>query len=89
MIYKRKDFLGLKCLEAEEIHYILNSAQQMKYILSQKNKKFPHLKGKSAVMLFYEESSRSRLSFELAAQYLSANTVDMTVPKHLTRGESL
>ncbi len=89
MIFKRKDFLGLRSLESEEIHYILNTAETMKYILTQKSKKSPHLQGKSAVLLFYEQSSRSRLSFELAAQYLSANTVDVTIPKHLTRGESL
>ena len=50
----------------------------MKYVLNQKNKKSPHLQGKSVIILFYEPSARAKLSYELAAQHLSANVVDMT-----------
>lgn len=89
MIFLKKDFLGLRDITSEEINYILSTAETMKYILNQKNKKSPHLQGKTVVTLFYEASSRSLLSFELAAQYLSANVVDINVCKTLTRGESL
>lgn len=78
MILKRKDFFGLRDVSANEIRYILNTAETMKYILNQKNKKSPHLQGKSVIILFYEPSARAKLSYELAAQHLSANVVDMT-----------
>lgn len=78
MILKRKDFFGLRDVSADEIRYILNTAETMKYILNQKNKKSPHLQGKSVIILFYEPSARAKLSYELAAQHLSANVVDMT-----------
>lgn len=77
MVFRRKDFFGLKDVSAEEIRYILNTAETMKYILNQKNKKSPHLQGKSVIILFYEPSARAKLSFEMAAQHLSANVVDM------------
>jgi len=78
MTFRRKDFFGLKDLNADEISYILSTAETMKYILNQKNKKSPHLQGKSVIILFYEPSARAKLSYELAAQHLSANVVDMT-----------
>ena len=78
MTFRRKDFFGLKDLNADEIRYILSTAETMKYILNQKNKKSPHLQGKSVIILFYEPSARAKLSYEMAAQHLSANVVDMT-----------
>lgn len=78
MSFKRKHFFGLKDLSAEEIKYILSTAETMKYVLNQKNKKSPHLQGKSVIILFYEPSPRAKLSYEMAAQHLSANVVDMT-----------
>lgn len=90
MVFNRKHFLDLKSLSAGEIHYILNSAQKMKYILlSKKGNTSPQLKGKTVATLFHQESSRSRFSFELAAQHLSANVLNLTTSKHFTRGESL
>lgn len=74
----KKDFFGLKDLSAEDISYILGTAETMKYILNQKNKTSPHLKGKSVIILFYETSARAKLSYELAARHLSASVVDMT-----------
>lgn len=79
MIFKRKDFISLMDVSAEEILYILETAETMKYVISQKNKKAPYLQGKSVIILFYEKSVRAKLSYELAAQYLSANIVDITV----------
>lgn len=89
MIFRRKDFFGLRDVSAEEILYILNTAETMKYILNQKNKKSPHLQGKQVVLLFYTQSARTKLSYELAAQHLSANVVDMTVTPENATGESL
>ena len=82
MALHRKDFFGLRDLTADDIRYILSTAETMKYILNQKNKKAPHLQGKSVIILFYEQSARAKLSYELAAQHLSANVVDMTNSAH-------
>ena len=79
MFFKRKDFLSLKDIGAQEILYILNTAETMKIVLRQANKSAPHLRGKSVIILFYEKSVRARMSYELAARYLSANVVDMTL----------
>jgi len=89
MIYKEKDFLGMKDLSAEDIHYILNTAESMKFSINQKNKKNNHLQGKSITTLFYQESSKSRLSFEVAAQNLGASITHLNVSKSNEKGESL
>lgn len=85
----KKDFFGLRDMTAEDIRYILGTAETMKYILNQKNKKSPHLQGKSVIILFYETSARAKLSYELAAQHLSANVVDMTNSIHSLEKDSL
>jgi len=79
LIVTRKDFFGLKDLCAEEIMYILNTAETMKYILNQNNKKSPLLQGKSVVCLFYEVSDRTKIAYEMAANNLSANFMDITL----------
>ncbi|MCD8215656.1 MAG: aspartate carbamoyltransferase catalytic subunit [Clostridiales bacterium] len=79
MNFKRKDFIGLMDVSAEEIKDILETAETMKVVLNQKNKKAPYLQGKSVILLFYEKSTRAKLSYELAAQYLSANCVEISV----------
>ncbi len=89
MIFDRKDFISINDLRAEEILYILETAETMKYVLSQKNKKAPYLQGKSVIILFYEKSVRAKLSYELAAQYLSANIVDINVSEDQNLTESL
>jgi aspartate carbamoyltransferase catalytic subunit len=86
----KKDLLGLKELSAEEIEYILHNAKTMKYILTQKNKKTPHLQGRTVVNLFYENSTRTRLSFELASKYMSANSANISASgSSVQKGESL
>ena len=85
----KKDFFGLRGMSADDIRYILGTAETMKYILNQKDKKTPHLQGKSVIMLFYEQSARAKLADELAAQYLSANVIDMTITVHSIEKESL
>ncbi len=90
MALKSKDLLGLKDLTAEEIHYILNTAKTMKVILLSKNKKTPHLQGKSIITLFYENSTRTRLSFELASKYMSASAANISVASSsVAKGETL
>ncbi len=89
MFLNRKDFLGIRDLTADELEYILKTAETMKFIISQKNKKVPHLQGKSVIILFYDSSPRAKLSYELAAQHLSANVVDMMATAASERRERL
>lgn len=87
---KRKDILGLQDLSPEEIELILNTAEAMKEILGRDLKKVPTLRGRSVVTLFYEPSTRTRTSFELAAKYLGADTVSIAVAtSSVQKGESL
>ncbi len=86
----KQDLLGLKDLSAEGIMTILNSAREMKKIVLQDNKKTTHLQGKTVVNLFYENSTRTRLSFELAAKYMGANAANITASgSSVQKGESL
>ena len=90
MLGDKKDLLGLKDVSAEEIKYILDNAANMKHILEQSNKKVPHLRGKSVITLFYENSTRTRMSFELAGKYLSADTANITASgSSVAKGENL
>ncbi|MGE5405019.1 MAG: aspartate carbamoyltransferase catalytic subunit [Candidatus Saccharibacteria bacterium] len=86
----RKDLLGLKDLNRAEIEAILDTAVPMKDILSRDIKKVPTLRGKVVVTVFYENSTRTRTSFELAGKYLSADTVNLAVStSSVQKGESL
>ncbi len=90
MFEGKKDLLGLKDLTADEITKILDTAKTMKFIMSQKNKKTGHLLGKSVVTLFYENSTRTRLSFELAAKYMSAFASNVSASgSSVAKGETL
>jgi len=90
MVLKSKDLLGLKEITAEEIEYILNTAKTMKHIILSKNKKTPHLQGKSIITLFYENSTRTRLSFELASKYMSASAANVSASSSsVAKGETL
>lgn len=90
MGYKHKDLLGLRELTKEEILYIIETAKTMKYILETNNKKTPHLQGKSIVTLFYENSTRTRLSFELAAKYMSSSIANISASvSSVAKGETL
>jgi aspartate carbamoyltransferase catalytic subunit len=85
-----KDLLGLKDLSVEDIQEILSTSSTMKYIINTKNKKAPHLQGRSVVNLFYENSTRTRVSFELAAKYLSASGSNISAStSSVKKGESL
>jgi aspartate carbamoyltransferase catalytic subunit len=90
MNLRSKDLLGLKDLTAEEIEYILDTAKTMKYIITSNNKRTPHLQGKSVVTLFYENSTRTRLSFELASKYMSSSSANISsTVSSVAKGESL
>ncbi len=87
---KRKDVLGLYELEAEEIEEILTVGMNMKKLLRQNIKKLPHLQGKSVTTLFYENSTRTRCSFELAAKYMGAHVVNISASSSsVQKGETL
>ncbi|MCX8052602.1 MAG: aspartate carbamoyltransferase catalytic subunit [Armatimonadetes bacterium] len=89
MQLKRKDILGLQDMTAEEIGLILDTAESYKEILSRPVKKVPILRGKSICTLFYENSTRTRCSFELAAKIMSADTTSVSVSgSSIQKGES-
>lgn len=86
----KQDLLGLKELEAEEILHILDTAEEMKKILKSPMKKTDYLAGKTTVNLFYENSTRTRTSFELAAKYMGASSANITASgSSVQKGESL
>jgi aspartate carbamoyltransferase catalytic subunit len=86
----RKDLLDLDDTSAEEIGLILQTTDLMKEILSRPIKRVPPLRGKTLVNLFYENSTRTRVSFELAAKNLSADVVNVTASaSSVSKGESL
>ena len=85
-----KDLLSLKDMPAETISLILDTAKSMKEIINRQIKKVPTLRGKTIVTLFYESSTRTRSSFELAGKYLSADVVNITAAtSSVNKGESL
>jgi aspartate carbamoyltransferase catalytic subunit len=90
MPLKSKDLLGLESMDASEVGLILDTARPMKQIFTRSVKKVPTLRGKTVVNLFYEPSTRTRTSFELAAKRLSADTLNISVrDSSVVKGESL
>jgi aspartate carbamoyltransferase catalytic subunit len=88
--WRRKDLLGLEELTKEEISLILDTAVSFKEISERPIRKVPTLRGKTIVMFFFEPSTRTRTSFELAAKRLSADTVNIsTSTSSLLKGETL
>lgn len=85
-----KDLLGIKELSLEEINLILDTAAGFKDVLGRDIKKVPTLRGRTAVNLFYEPSTRTRTSFELAAKRLSTDVINFSVPtSSVVKGESI
>jgi len=85
-----KDLLGLEDLAAEDIRLILDSAEHFKEISERAIKKVPVLRGQTIVNLFYESSTRTRISFEFAEKRLSADTVSVaSSTSSITKGETL
>jgi aspartate carbamoyltransferase catalytic subunit len=90
MIGHRKDLLGLEDLSAEEITSILDTGRTFREVLDRPIPKVPSLRGLTAANLFYEASTRTRLSFELAEKRLSADTVSFqTSGSSVSKGETL
>ncbi len=90
MRFEHKDLLGMKQLNREEIELILDTAVPMKDIINRDIKKVPALRGKAMVTVFYENSTRTRTSFEIAGKYLSADTVNLAVStSSVQKGETL
>ncbi len=86
----RKDLLGIKDLSVGEIQLILETAEPMKDIIRRQIKKVPTLRGKAVINLFYEPSTRTRTSFELAGKYMSADTINIsTSASSVVKGETL
>lgn len=90
IVWMRKDLLGLEELSREEIELILYTAESFKEVTTRQIKKVPALRGKTVVNLFYEPSTRTRISFELAAKRLSADVINITPEgSSVRKGETL
>lgn len=90
MPLKRKDLLTIRGLEVEEIQDILRTAESFKEVATREIKKVPALRGKTVVNLFYEPSTRTRTSFEIAAKRLSADVINISVgTSSVVKGETL
>jgi aspartate carbamoyltransferase catalytic subunit len=90
MSWKRKDLLGMQDLDAGEIIGVLDTASSMKEIAAREIKKVPTLRGKTVVNLFYESSTRTRTSFEIAGKWLSADVINFSASgSSADKGESL
>jgi aspartate carbamoyltransferase catalytic subunit len=86
----RKDLLGLEYLSAQEIKLILDTADNFKEVLQRKIKKVPALRGVTVANVFYEPSTRTRMSFELAEKRLSADIINFSkATSSVKKGESL
>lgn len=90
MILERKDILGIKELSKEEILLILDTADSFIEISTREIKKVPTLRGKTVINLFYEASTRTRTSFEIAGKRLSADTINISAStSSVVKGETL
>jgi aspartate carbamoyltransferase catalytic subunit len=88
--FRHKDIIALRDLTKEEIELLLSTAESMREINSRDIKKVPTLRGKTIINLFYEASTRTRTSFEIAGKRLSADTVNITTSSSsTTKGETL
>jgi aspartate carbamoyltransferase catalytic subunit len=89
-VWTRKHLLSLESLSAEELEVILNSAQGFREVSTRSIKKVPALRGRVVVIAFFEDSTRTRTSFSLAASRLSADIVDFSEKgSSVSKGETL
>lgn len=90
MTFERKHILGLEELSSEEITLVLDTAESMKEVSTRDVKKVPALRGVTVCNLFYEPSTRTRSSFEIAEKRLSADVLNFTLShSSVTKGETL
>src|SRR5678809_1811362 len=88
--WTRKHLLGLEELSADEILFVLDTADTFKEVSTRSIKKVPALRGRVVVNAFFEDSTRTRISFALAAQRLSADIIDFSEKTSSTnKGETL
>jgi aspartate carbamoyltransferase catalytic subunit len=89
-VFKRKDLLGIRELSAGEIKHILDTAESFRDISRREIKKVPALRGRTVINLFFEPSTRTRTSFEIAAKRLSADAINISASmSSVTKGETL
>jgi aspartate carbamoyltransferase catalytic subunit len=90
MQFAKKDILDMESLSSEEISVILDTAETLKEISTRPIKKVPTLRGKTVIHFFYEPSTRTKTSFDIAAKRLSADTVSLSgTASSLLKGETL
>jgi aspartate carbamoyltransferase catalytic subunit len=90
MKFNRKDILGIMDLSVDEINIILDTAESFLEISTREIKKVPTLRGKTVINLFFEASTRTRTSFEIAAKRLSADTINISAStSSVVKGETL
>ena len=90
MKLQKKDILGMQNLSVEEINLILDTADSFLEVSTREIKKVPTLRGKTVINLFYEASTRTRTSFEIAGKRLSADTVNISAStSSVVKGETL
>src|SRR6202158_400950 len=90
MPWKRKDLVSMQDIEPAEITDMLDTAESMKEIATREIKKVPALRGKTVVNLFFEASTRTRTSFEIAGKWLSADVVNISMSNSsVSKGETL
>lgn len=90
MNFKRKDLLGIEDLSKEEILFILETTKSFREVLERPIKKVPTLRGRTVVNLFFEVSTRTRMSFELAEKRLNADVLNFSATNSsLAKGETL
>ncbi|MEO6392730.1 MAG: aspartate carbamoyltransferase catalytic subunit, partial [Pyrinomonadaceae bacterium] len=88
--FKHKDLLGIRQLTADEIHHLLNTAESFRDISRREIKKVPTLRGRTVINLFFEPSTRTRTSFEIAAKRLSADAINISPSiSSVSKGETL
>jgi aspartate carbamoyltransferase catalytic subunit len=90
MTFQRKDILGTQGMTASEISYVLDVTESFVEVSTREVKKVPTLRGKTVINLFYEPSTRTRTSFEIAGKRLSADVINIsTSGSSVVKGESL
>jgi aspartate carbamoyltransferase catalytic subunit len=90
MVFQRKDLLGIRELTPAEITHLLDTAESFRDISRREIKKVPTLRGRTVINLFFEPSTRTRTSFEIAAKRLSADAVNISAStSSVTKGETL
>src|ERR687883_844626 len=89
-VFARKDLLGIRELTPAEITHVLDTAETFRDISRREIKKVPTLRGRTVINLFFEPSTRTRTSFELAGKRLSADTINISAAtSSVTKGETL